>query len=101
MSKTPFSNKVDVLGEFWLLYRDQAAEDQGWQDFIDWADVGLPMAYMAWQGMVTIKPDSKKYIEEAWDVFCEMLNVDPNGKYINMADLLDASPNAPLNTEGE
>jgi hypothetical protein len=51
--------------------------------------------------MVTIKPDSKKYIEEAWDVFCEMLNVDPNGKYINMADLLDASPNAPLNTEGE
>lgn len=100
MSQTPFSNKVEILGQFWLFYREQAKDDEGWVDFFDWADIGLPMAYMAWQELVTIKPDAKKYINDAWGVFCEMLNLDTNTRYGSIEEVFDASPNRPLNAEG-
>lgn len=100
MSQTPFSNKVEILGEFWMFYRDQAEKDEGWQDFLSWADIGLPMAYMAWQELVTIKPDSKIYVEQTWDVLCEMLNLDPQSRFGSIAEMFDASPNDPLDAEG-
>lgn len=102
MSKTPFSNKVEILGQFWLFYRDdeKAQSDPGWSDFFRWGDVGLPLAYLAWQELAAIKADGKKYIEDAWEVLCTMLNVDPNIKYNTVSDLFDASPNDIVDAEG-
>lgn len=100
MSQTPFSNKVEILGQFWLFYRQQTKEDSGWVEFFRWADIGMPMAYMAWQELVTIKPSSKQYVNDVWDMFCDILSVDANARYGSLEEVFDASPNAEIDAEG-
>jgi len=95
MSKTPFSSKCHVLGELWLLYREDAATHDEWEQFFSWADIALPLAYMSWQELATIKTDAKTYVEDAWITFCEMIAIDPNKTYEGIADAWSASPNAP------
>lgn len=98
MSKTVFSTKCEILGYLWLNYREEAKEDQGWTEFFAYADIALPLAYMKWQNLATInkKEDGERFINEAWDVFCQMINIDPEGKYASISDCFDASPNPEL-----
>ena len=39
---TPFSNKVAILADLWINYRD----DEQFQDFIEYNDLGLPLGYL-------------------------------------------------------
>lgn len=89
MSKTNFSTKCEVLGSLWTWYND--TDNETWREFFDWADIGLPLAYMVWQDLATAKPEAKKIIEETWDVFCEMIEIDANGEYSTLADAFAAS----------
>ena len=94
MSKTTFSSKCRILGDFWLDYREDAKSDENWQEFFEWADIGLPLAFHVDRGYVD-NPSSLgiEMIENTWNVFCEMCSVDPDGDYINLVDVFDASPN--------
>jgi hypothetical protein len=94
MSKTNFSNKCAILGSLWTFYKD--TDNEGWRVFFDWADLGCPMAYLQWQGMVTIKADTKPLVEDTWDKFCDMISIDPDGSYENLKAAFDASPNDPI-----
>ena len=89
MSKTTFSNKCEILGMLWTFYKD--TEDAGWQEFFTWADLGCPLAYMSWQGLASLKPEAKELVESTWVAFCEVIEIDPNAKYENLADTFDSS----------
>lgn len=94
MDKTHFSNVCKVLAELWLAYNEEAKNHDEWREFFEWADIALPLAYMKNENLVTgIKDEGKKHIEEAWDVFCKMIAIDPNGSYDGIADAFNASPN--------
>lgn len=95
MSKTAFSDKCTILGTLWTFYKD--TDDDVWQQFFSWADVGLPLAYMSWQGLASVKPEGKQYIEDVWVEFCKTIAIDPSAKYSILKDTFDASPNEPLN----
>jgi hypothetical protein len=100
MSKTPFSSQVEILGQVWFHYKEQAQEHQAWREFFEYADLGLPLAYLAWTDMCNIKPDGKRIILDTWTTLCEVLSVDPDDKYLDLEDLFDSSPNEPINAEG-
>lgn len=95
MSKTLFSSKCRVLGELWLYYRDESSQHNEWEQFFDWADIALPLAYMSWQELVTVKPDARRYIDDAWTTFCEMIEIDSTIEYDSIQSAWDASPNSP------
>ena len=42
ITTTPFSSKCEILGELWLKYR---ADYPDLEDFIEYNDLGLPIAY--------------------------------------------------------
>jgi hypothetical protein len=42
MAETSFENKVGILSYLWMNYRDH----EDWKDFIEYNDLGLPLAYM-------------------------------------------------------
>ena len=88
--KMNFSDKCKVLGELWLFHSH--TKDEVWSEFMEYADLGLPMAYMADMGMITIKAESKHYINETWSIFCEMIDIDPDGRYTSLQEAFDASP---------
>ena len=93
-TETAFDHKCHVLGELWLFYRD--SENEGWIDFFAWADLGLPIAHLHWSDLVIVKDDGKALVEETWEAFCEMIAIDPQGTYTNLAEAFEASPNPPV-----
>lgn len=92
MSKTTFSDKCRILGDFWLDYREDAKRDENWQEFFDFADMGLPLAFLTDRGYAVITDEGKEVVEEAWFVFCEVCGVDADEAYITVSDVFDASP---------
>lgn len=72
---TDFSNKCKILSEFYIVYKD----DDNLKDFIDFNDIGLPMAFLSHEGLVKINTEGERYIEETWNVLLASLNVEDTG----------------------
>ena len=98
-----FSDKCNVLGDLWLLYREDAKTNEAWDAFFTYNDVALPMAYGINEGYVSLVENSglEDYIDETWEMFCEYIDIDPSGEYANITAAWDASPNRPLNEVNE
>lgn len=66
------ANKAGVLAELWINYRD----DEDFTDFIEYNDIGLPLAYFVAEGLVSdTSPLGDQYITETFDMFATALNV--------------------------
>lgn len=72
---TDFSKKLDILGKFYENYRD----DEELSDFIEFNDLGLPLAFLASEGLCQITDEGKRYILETWDLFLASLEVEDTG----------------------
>lgn len=94
MSKTTFSDKCQILGSLWTFYKE--TDNESWKEFFAWADLGCPLAYFSWQGLATLKPEAKSLVENTWGVFCDMIDIDPEGSYADLTAAFAASPNKPL-----
>ena len=96
--KMNFSDKCKVLGELWLYYREDAQSNVDWDMFFQYNDIALPMAWGINNGLVSMVEDSglEEYIDETWEMFCDYISIDPEGKYDGIAAAWNASPNAPL-----
>jgi len=82
---TTFINKCEILGELWMDYR----EDQEFQDFIEYNDLGLTLAYMVSANMVeTITPKGEDIIEETFELFLGSMNLKDTG-FETLPDVFD------------
>lgn len=72
---TDFSNKINILGEFYTSYRD----NKELEDFISFNDLGLPLAYLALEGLCEVTEDGIKYIIETWELLMAALNIEDTG----------------------
>ena len=82
-----FSKKSEVLAELWMNYR----QDEELEDFIEYNDLGLPLAYMVQTNLITITDEGKKYIEETYDLFCAAVGVDNEKEYNSLNEILAES----------
>ena len=80
---TSFKNKADILAELWLDYRT----DTEFQDFIEYNDIGLPLAYAISNDIVKTTDVATKFIEETFDLLLSALDLDDN-VYETLDDLL-------------
>jgi hypothetical protein len=72
---TDFSKQLSILGEFYQNYKD----DVDLADFIDFNDLGLPLAYFASEGLCQVSDDGMRYIAETWDLFLVALEIKDEG----------------------
>jgi hypothetical protein len=72
---TDFSKKIEILGQFYMRYRDEGEMS----DFIEFNDIGLPLAYLTAEGLCEISDDGAKYIAETWDIFLSSLGLQDEG----------------------
>mgnify|MGYP006278156587 CR=1 FL=1 len=93
-----FSQKCDVLGQLWLYYREDAKTNQTWDMFFQYNDMALPGSYFISAGYVEAVEESgmEGFINETWEEFCGLIDIDPNGNYEDINDAWNASPNPPL-----
>ena len=72
MAGNTFENKITILAELWMNYRDDAELE----DFIEYNDLGLPLAYLLMNEIVLPTSQSEIYINETYDLFIASLTVE-------------------------
>lgn len=66
-----FADKTGVLAQLWIDFR----EDENFSAFMDYNDIGVPMAYYIAEGLVNPTPLGEQYVEESIDMMFKLLEV--------------------------
>jgi hypothetical protein len=72
---TDFSSICKILGNLYSNYR----EDKNFKDFIEFNDLGLPLAYLTNENLCEPSDDGVRYITETWELFLAGLNMKDEG----------------------
>jgi hypothetical protein len=89
---TDFTKVCEILGSLYSNYRD----DDELDDFMDFNDLGLPLAYLSAENLCQVSDDGARYIMETWNLFLQSLNLEDTGNWDSLDDLL-GSANDKLN----
>jgi len=81
---TDFSNVCNILGELFANYKD----DNDFKDFIDFNDLGLPLAYLTKENLAVPSDDGARYIVESWEIFLKGLSLEDTG-FTDLDSVLD------------
>lgn len=73
--KTTFENKCLILGDLWMTYRF----DSKFADFVEYNDLGLPLAFLVQEELVKPEPLAKSMIVETFDLFLAAMGVEDSG----------------------
>lgn len=72
---TTFDNKIGILADLWMIYRDEAE----WKDFIDFHDLGLPLAFMLDNNLVyrnsIVNTPAENLINETFELLLRGLDI--------------------------
>ena len=83
---TTLENKTNILAELWLNYRN----DEAFLDFIEYNDLGLPLAYVIDNKIVEVTQRASEFIEETFALLLDGLHLEDTG-YDDLDELLDAA----------
>jgi hypothetical protein len=73
---TTLENKLNILSEIWVMYRDE----EDFADFIEYNDLGLPLAYLASTGIVEVKSEKAlAFINETFSLLLSGVGVEDTG----------------------
>jgi|688.fasta_scaffold00124_150 hypothetical protein len=92
MIVTDFRNICNILGKLYSVYK----EDEEFKDFIEFNDLGLPLAYFVAENLCEVSDDGARYITETWSLFLAGLNLEDTG----WSDLDEVFESAEENTNG-
>ena len=84
---TSFENKYKILSDLWMNYRD----DEEFEDFCDYNDIGLPLAYFVSADLVTLNDIAEVYISETFDLLCAALGLPLNEAYDSLELMFEVS----------
>ena len=87
--KTKFKSKCLILSDLWLNWRD----DEQFEEFIKYNDLGLPLAYAISEGIVVATDTAKQFINEAFDLLLDGISAKDTG-FENLDDVLEAEGTA-------
>jgi hypothetical protein len=77
--------KISILADLWMDYR---GEEQ-FKDFIEYNDLGLPLAYLISNGLVKANETAEGFVLEAFDVLLAGLNIKEDTGFETLDELLD------------
>ena len=84
---TDFTKVCEILGLLYANYK----EDEEFKDFIDFNDLGLPLAYFASERLCEVSDDGARYIMETWLLFLKGLGLEDTGIWDNLEDVFEAA----------
>jgi hypothetical protein len=83
---TTFSNKIAILADLWMAYRD----DEEFQDFIEYNDIGLPLAYLLENNIVKSTSLAEQFIDETFRLLLLGLAISEDTGFETLDDILSA-----------
>jgi hypothetical protein len=85
MSKTEFDAKASILSTLWMDYKT----DKGFEDFLQYNDVGLPLSFAYTEGLIDFKNAGSMFVEETFDLLLATLDIEDTG-FETLEDVLAA-----------
>lgn len=67
-----FKVKCSILNQLWSDYR----HDEDFEDFVEYNDIGLPLASFIDEGLVETTPRAEIYIGETFDLLIAALEIE-------------------------
>lgn len=84
---TLYSNKCAILAELWMGYRNE----EEFVDFIEYNDIGLPLAYLIAEDVVKSTTMAEQFIEETWSLLLSALGIEEDTGFEDLEEVLEAS----------
>jgi hypothetical protein len=81
---TTFENKCIILSDIWLNYR----YDDNFEDFSQYNDMGLPLAYAISEGIVKSTDTAATFIDETFDLLLAGLSIDDDLGFESLDEIL-------------
>ena len=82
---TEIASKCDILTDIWINHSD----DEQFEDFIEFNDLGLPMAYFISRGIVEMTPMAQELVDNSFDDLLELFDVEDTG-FTSLKDFIKA-----------
>ena len=76
-------SKAEILVQF----TQDNFNDEVYDEFFDYNDLGIPMAIAVIQEMVILTDSGEQLLDETWKELCELFGADPNGEYESIDDV--------------
>ena len=82
---TDFGNKLAILADLWMNFRDEGE----FKDFIEYNDLGLPLAYIVHTELAQISDTGILYIDETFNLLCAALGLDLDKDYESLQQMFE------------
>ena len=86
---TNIETQIDILGNFYINYRD----DKGIKEFLEFNDIGLPLAFLASEGLCQPTEMAIVYIQETFNMLLATMQLEDIG-FDSLDHLLDTAAKA-------
>lgn len=83
MAETPLEIKAEILSDLWMNYRDAEI----FQDFMEFNDLGLPVAYLFANQVIQSNKIIDGFIEETFSLLLTILEMEDTG-FNSLSDLI-------------
>lgn len=85
-TETPYETQCDILSDLWIEYKN----DKEFEDFIQYNDLGLPLAYAISNGIVSSTDLAKSFITETFSVLLGGFDIEDTG-FDSLEDIIVAT----------
>ena len=80
---TSFESMCSILAELWMDYKT----DKYFKDFIEYNDIGLPIAFLVSNELVEPNKIAIQYVYETWNIFLAALEIKEDLGWESLEDL--------------
>lgn len=80
---TPLSSRAEILADLWMNYRD----DEEFQDFVEYNDLGLPLSYAFANGIIESSDQVEAMIDESFNLLLAAMETEDTG-FESLDDIL-------------
>ncbi len=87
MEETTFENKALILADLWMNFRN----DEEFQDFVDYNDLGLPLAYALANGVVKPTDKAISFVDETFMLLLAGLGIEEDTGFESLDDILSGT----------
>jgi hypothetical protein len=89
-SKTSFESKLEILAQLSSAAKEDDELTDEFMEFVSFNDIGLPLAYLANEGLCDLNEEGTKYVSETWTLLLKLCEVEDMG-FESLEDILKLS----------
>ena len=83
-TSTDYSKKYEILNDIFLDYRD----DKRFEEFVEFNDLGLPLAHAIYDGIIESTPAAQELIDETFSILLDMFGKGLDTGFDNLEQII-------------